>query len=347
MPNREFISVNGNSFDENIYLSKILLFTKDAHQIAEQLMEYSESTVSTNCINTIGMYPLISRIETSLGMLCMSIWIISDDERFEQFRMAYYSGASHSIILNRNQEEYNSLDDLYLITPQGVPTTILTIAQDQSNFNKLPASLSEHENRRAIYFKTINDLSLLSTIFYEIGQKIADDIRSGEYQTFTPQLVKPSKIFKLYNKKSFDKVQNLVNRLGYNLQESGVVTLTKDIYTFDIDFYRNQVKANITSCLSCVKHCKHYRKLCVVEEDQGFSNFVHFDNLRALAILYSIHDCSFASLTGERPRENIQYQLRKLRLLYEANCPFFKEEQMFQEINKKSKKNKKRKLHLT
>ena len=343
MPDRETDSVNGNILDENIYLSKILLFTKDSHRIAEQLKDYSESTVSTNCINTIGMYPLISRIETPLGILCMSIWIISDDQRFEQFRMAYYSGSSHSIILKTKEEDNESLSELFVITPQGVPTTILTI-NDNENID-LSENLNQ-DNRRTIYYKSIEDLSLLANVFNDVGHKIADDIASGEYQTFAPQLVKPSKIFKLYNKKSFEKVQDLVGKLGYTLQDTGVVTLTKDIFTFDIDFYRNQVKAKITNCLTCEKHCKHYRKLCVVEEDQGFSNFVHFDNLRALAILYSIHDGNFSTLAGARPRENMKYQLEKLKTLYEVNCPHYKEDLEFRKQSS-SKKRKKRKSSLS
>jgi len=102
------------------------------------------------------------------------------------------------------------------------------------------------------------------------------------------------------------------------------------------------VKAFISSCLDCEKGCKHYRKLCVIEEDQGFSNFIHFDNLRALAILYSIHDGNFANLTGARKREDIDYQLKKLRSLYEVNCDFHKDEQSFLELEAQNSKKIKR-----
>ena len=161
MPDRENDSVNGNLVNENIYLSKILLFTKNAHQIAEQLKDYSESTVSTNCINTIGMYPLISRIETPLGILCMSIWIISDDHRFEQFRMAYYSGSSHSIILKTNDEDNENLSELFVITPQGVPTTILTTDGVDCETVEQTSNISNHTSRRRVYYKSIRDLTQL------------------------------------------------------------------------------------------------------------------------------------------------------------------------------------------
>lgn len=328
MYDRAHGSVNGSILDENIYLTKILLFTNDAYQIAEELTKHSETTVNTNCINTIGMYPIISRIKTHIGILCMSIWIISDNRRFEQFRMAYYSGASHSIILKKATDDNEKVAGLFVITPQGVPTTILTVCENEIETNRL-TDIFSYPDSRAIHYKSISNVSLISDVFNEIGQRISDEIISGEYQTFTPQLDNPSKIFKLYNKKSFDKVQNLVSKLGYELQDNGIVTLSKDIFTFDIDFYQNQVKAKITNCITCDKQCKHYQKLCVIEEDQGFSNFVHFDNLRALAILYSIHDGSFTTLAGERPKENIKYQLKKLKSLYEVNCPYYEEEKEF------------------
>jgi hypothetical protein len=340
---RRNVSLQNNSSDENIYLSKVLLFTQDAIALAENLKDYSESTVSTNCLNTIGMYPLIYRLETPLGKLCMSIWIINDSPRFNQFRMAYYSGSSHSIILCKNQEDYDNITRLYSLIPQGVPTTILSLGNNiVISENQLPDSIPSEEHRSPILFNSINKLESISNVFNDIGMKIAQDILSGEYQTFSPQLIKPSNIFKLYNKKSFDKAHSIVQRLGYNLQENGIVTIIKDGFTFDIDFYRNQVKAYITSCLNCEKGCKHYRKLCVIEEDQGFSNFIHFDNLRALAILYSIHDGNFVTLTGVRKREDIEYQLKKLRSLYEVNCEFHKDEQVFLEQQSQTKKKTKR-----
>ncbi len=337
------MSLQNNSSDENIYLSKVLLFTQNAIALAENLKSFSESTVSTSCLNTIGMYPLIFRLVTPLGKLCMSIWIINDSPRFNQFRMAYYSGSSHSIILCRDQEENENISNLYSLTPQGVPSTILKVGNDFENSeNTLPDSIPDEEHRSPIYFKTISELQSISAVFNEIGMKIAQDILSGEYQTFSPQLIKPSNVFKLYNKKSFDKAQTLVKKLGYVLQENGIVTIIKDGFTFDIDFYRNQVKAFISSCLDCEKGCKHYRKLCVIEEDQGFSNFIHFDNLRALAILYSIHDGNFVNLTGARKREDINYQLKKLKSLYEINCEFHKDEQSFLELETQNLKKTKR-----
>jgi len=331
-----------NSPDENIYLSKILLFTPQAQDLAEKMKPYSESTVSTNCLNTIGMYPLISRMDTPLGKLCMSIWIISTHERFSQFRMAYYSGASHSIILCKNKEEMNSIRDLYLATPSGVPVTILTIGKKGTNITEsLPDDFPVEEINRSIFIKNISSIDKLTSVFNDVGLKISQDILSGEYQTFSPQLIKDSNIYKLYNKRSFEKVQDLIGRLGYTLDTDGLVTITKNDFVFEIDFYRNQVKANIAECMSCDKRCKHYRKLCVVEEDQGYSNFVHFDNLRALAILYSIHEGDFTQLSGEKPREDIQNQLYRLQSLYEVNCHNLKDESTFQSLKKKSKKRKK------
>ncbi|NHJ47305.1 MAG: hypothetical protein FK733_05900 [Asgard group archaeon] len=329
--------------DETIFLSKILLFTNNTHELAERLRDYSESTVNTNCLNTIGMYPLISRISTDMGTLCMSIWIISAESRFDQFRMAYYSGSSHSIILNINSDEQSDLSDLYNLTPQGVPTTVLSIANDDSNDSNVSNSFNTENDERLILLRSISRIDEINSVFEEIGQKIIQDLISGEYQTFTPQMVKPSNVYKLFNKRSFEKVETIVNQLGYNLSEEGVVMIPKDFYTYEIDFYRNQVKANITSCLFCEKRCKHYRKLCVIEDDQGFSNTVNFDNLRALAILYSIHDGEFISLTGEKDREDITHQLTRLKEIFEVNCPTYKDEQEFLKQQKKRKKKKNRK----
>ena len=330
--------------NSNIYLSKILLFTPNAQNIAEELSSLSESTVSTNCLNTIGMFPLIERIQTSLGILCMSIWIISTDERFEQFRLGYYSGASHSIILCNNEEELQSLRDLYSITPISIPTTILKRipetseeAIDQEGI-LLVEGLIEDYPGRPIYYRNISKINDLKNIFNEIGQKISEEIMSGEYRTFTPQLIRPKNIYKLYNKRSFEKVKELVEKLGYTLEENGIVYISKDEFTFEVDFYRNQVTAMINYCLECDKRCKHYRKLCVIEENQGYSNQIHFDNLRALAILYSLHDGEFLKLTGERKREDIKNQLKKLKELYYENCRFQLEENRYlKEIENRQK----------
>jgi len=332
---------------ENVYLSKILLFTNDTENVIKKLKNLSNATVTANCINTIGMYPLISRIDTPLGKLNMSIWVISLEERFSQFRLSYYSGASHSIILCNNQQEFDNSSDIYSITPSGVPTTFVrqtTVEDPEANENQCLHFVTEEnesvENQRQVFYRTINDITDLSGVFNDIGLKIADDIVSGEFSTFTPQLVKQRNVFKLFNRKSFEKVRSLIGKLGYDLLDNGQVIIPKDIFTFEIDFYRNQVKATMNKCLTCEKACKHYRRLCVIEEDQGYSNFIHFDNLRALAILYSIHDNEFNSLEGNHKREDIAYQLRKIQTLYEVNCTFEQEEKQFQKIltQKKSKK---------
>ena len=343
-PNNRRINAEG----DNVYLSKILLFTRDARKIAEELKPLSENSVSTNCLNTIGMYPLIEHIETPMGTLSMSIWIISTLDRFSQFRMGYYSGASHSIILCNDQEEFDNFESLYNMTPSGVPITILKKTEievefDQENLLVTNESLFENQGRTTNY-RFISDLDSIRQIFKDIGRRISEDIASGQYHTFTPQLVNPKNIFRFFDKKSFEKVQELVGNLGYELDEQGVVRITKDKFTFDIDFYRNQVTANISKCLLCEKRCKHYRKLCVIQEDQGYSNHIHFDNLRALAILYSIHDGDFVKLVGKNAKEDIDFQLQRLQQMYMINCEFEQEEKKFQEQLKNSIKRIRRKL---
>ena len=333
---REQCNLNGNSEAENVYLCKILLFTKDAREVAEKLKPLSENSVSTNCLNTIGMYPLVEHIQTPLGTLAMSIWIINTEERFSQFRMGYYSGASQSIVLCSDQEELDNFERLYLMTPTGVPTTVLAkinndneIPLDKENFLLANESLFENQGR-IINYRNIADLQSIRTIFKDIGNKISEDIASGQYHTFTPDLVSPSNIYRFYNKESFDKVQQLVGNLGYELNERGIVSISKSEFSFEVDFYRNQVTAYISSCLHCEKKCKHYRKLCVIEEDQGYSNKIHFDNLRALAILYSIHDGDFEKLQGKSEKEDIDFQLQRLKNHYLVNCKFEQEERKFQ-----------------
>ncbi len=345
---REKHNSDENSERENVYLCKILLFTKDARKIAEQLKPLSENSVSTNCLDTIGMYPLVEHVQTPLGTLSMSIWIINTEEQFAQFRMGYYSGASQSIILCNNQEELDNFEQLYLMSPTGVPTTILSKTVndnetpiDQENFLLTSEAVLENQGR-VINYRNIPDIQSIRSIFRDIGNKISDDIASGEYHTFTPELVTPSNIYRFYNKKSFDKVQQLVGNLGYELNERGIVTITKTEFSFEVDFYRNQVTAFISKCLLCENKCKHYRKLCVIEEDQGYSNKIHFDNLRALAILYSIHDGDFEKLHGGTEKENIDFQLQRLRKHFQGNCNFEQEERKFQkQLLKVSKKRKK------
>ncbi|NHJ04677.1 MAG: hypothetical protein EAX90_07635 [Candidatus Heimdallarchaeota archaeon] len=329
--------------NNNIYLSKVLIFTQNALDLAEELKDNASSTMTTSCLNTIGMYPLIERINTPLGILCMSIWIISTQQRFEQFRLGYYSGASHSIILCNNQEELNNISNLYQITPLGVPTTILKRIPNDTDESideqgiLLINDIIEEDQSRPIFYHNFQSITDLKNVFQEIGQKIAEDIASGEYHTFTPQIMQPKNVYKLYNKRSFDKVQELVEKLGYKLEENGVVNIAKGDFIFEIDFYRNHVTAMINYCVKCNKKCKHYRRLCVLEQAQGYSNQIQFDNLRALAILYSIHDGQFLNLSGEKRIEDIQYQLQKLKSVYEANCRFLCEENKFlQQIKKKN-----------
>ena len=342
MTDREQDSGNRPSEGENVYLSKILLFTRDANSLAEELRPLSENSVNTNCLNTIGMYPLIEHITTPLGTLSVSIWIISSLDRFAQFRMGYYSGASHSIIHCNNEEEFDDFVTLYNMTPAGVPTTILKRTRendieeiDQENFLLSNESLFENQGR-VINYRCFSDIKSIRSIFRDIGIQISEDIASGAYHTFTPQITNPANIFKFYNRKSFDKVQKLVGSLGYELSEEGIVSISRDEFTFDIDFYRNQVTANVSNCLHCNKKCKHYRKLCVIEEDQGYSNHIHFDNLRALAILYSIHDGDFIKLLGKNSKEDIQFQLNRLKTMYKLNCEFEQEEEKYQKQIKKT-----------
>lgn len=335
----ESFTEDGNN--ENFYLTKVLLFASDALQIAEELKSLSNLNVSTNCLNTIGMYPLIERVETPIGTVCISIWIINTNERFDPFRLGYYSGASHTILLYRNQEDLNNFSQLHSYAPSGVPTTILTLANsendiqideqgiilDQNSFNAL--------NRDLLFFRNISQISDLRIILNDLGQRIIEDIVAGEYRTFTPQIVKPSQYQEFYNNESMIKTKELVERLGYIFGENGKVNVMKDDFTFQIDFYRNQVTASISACENCEERCKHYRKLCVVEKAQGYSNAVQYDNLRGLAILYSLYDGNFFSLTGDRKKEDIEFQLNRLKTLYNANCRYMKEEQTYQESLKK------------
>ena len=329
---------NRSDFDgcENIYLSKILLFSKDIHKVAEKLKHLSDSAISTNSLNSIGMYPLIARINTPLGKICISIWLISNESRFEQFRLGYYSGASHSILYCNTKSDFENISDIYSMTPTGIPTTIVKRStkketRDQSLHFILPENILESE--RPIYYHSISKINKLNEIFSEIGQKIAEDIASGEYHTFSPQLVNQTKIYKLMNKRSFEKVQDIVGSLGYKLNEDGIIKIPTEMFVFDIDFYRNQVKATISTCINCEKKCKHSRRLCVVEETQGYSNQIIFDNLRALAILYYIHDGKFNDLEGTHRREDIDYQLNRLKNSFYKNCLYEKEEKKYQQIH--------------
>ena len=126
------------------------------------------------------------------------------------------------------------------------------------------------------------------------------------------------------------------------MNDDGKVIVSKPVFTYEIDFLRNSITANITRCTTCEKHCKHYRKLCVVEDIQGYSNSGYIDNLRALAILYSIHDGNFTSLQGVKPQEDVEYQLNRLKSLYETNCNFVREEKEFQKMIKSKSKKKRR-----
>ncbi len=346
---REQCNINGNSEIENVYLCKILLFTEDARKLAEKLRPISGNSVSTNCLDTIGMYPLVEHIETSLGTLAMSIWIINTEEKFSQFRMGYFSGASQSIVLCNDQEELNNFEKLYLMTPTGVPTTVLSknandneLPLDQENILLANEPLFENQGRM-INYRKISDLQSIRTVFKDIGNKISEDIASGHYHIFTPDLVSPSNIYRFYNKESFNKVQELVGKLGYELNEKGIVSISQTEFSFEVDFYRNQVAAFISNCLHCEKKCKHYRKLCVIEEDQGYSNKIHFDNLRALAILYAIHDGDFEKLHGKNEKENISFQLQRLRNHYQVNCEFEQKEREFQEQSLKILRKKRKK----
>jgi len=348
------LSLSGRGFSEeneiettpNIYLSKLLLFSDDIKTLAQQLRNWSESAININCLNTIGMYPVISKVQTRLGTLCMSIWLINNEARFDLFRAAYFSGVCHSIIVTKNPSDIELVRGLASIAPKGIPITFVAMNQEQ-NFNREVVNrtinnLNVSDQSRNIFYKKINSLEEISSVFEIIGQKIAQDIISGEYHTFISNSNKPANIYKIFNKNTFEKVKNLVMKIGYELLPDGIVLVHDKKFTFEVDFYRNQVKANITQCLNCPKPCKHYRKLCVVEEKKGYSNYLQFDNLQALAVLYALHDGSFYSLKGGKTNEDIAYQLERLWSLYEVNCPYLKDEGILEEKTKKQKRKKRR-----
>jgi hypothetical protein len=330
--------------DNNVYLSKVLLFSNGSSQVAQELRSLTETNVSSNCINTIGMFPVISRCRTSLGEICLSVWIISNAERFANFRTGYFSGASHSIILIQEDEDISNIHELLRISPQGLPVTLLKVEKncDEDNLEELPViypdNFSNNEQHRTIVLQKINDLNKIDKVFSAIGLKITNDIISGEYETYSPQLNQTYNIHKLYNKRSFDKASELVSRLGYILNKDGTVEITKGEFTFTIDFYRNSVKCTMTNCLHCSRKCVHSRKLCIVEKEKGFANFGSIDNLRSLAILYAIHDGNFTRLMGDNPREDVQYQLERLKQLYLKNCVHEKNLELFPFLTKRKER---------
>jgi len=330
----------------NIYLSKVLLFSDDIQTIALKLKDSSESAININCLNTIGMYPIIAKVETPLGTLCMSVWLISNEARFELFRTAYYSGVCHSIIITRNHSDLELVSSLVTLAPKDIPITFVSLGEgevfDRELVDRAISLVNPPEMPQSLFFNQINSLEDISTVFNAIGQKIARDIRSGEFHTFVSDTSKPVNVYKLYNKSVFEKIRDLIGKIGYELLPEGIVIVHDKKFTYEVDFYRNQVKANISQCIHCPKPCKYYRKLCVLEEKRGYSNYLHFDNLQALAVLYALHDGSFYQLKGERPTEDIAFQLNRLWSLYETHCPFLLDEGELYERQAQSKKKRQR-----
>lgn len=329
---------------ENTYLCKVLLFTYSPVSVARQLKDILGINITINSINTIGLFPLVARTETDLGPICINVWVINNNSRFASFREGYFSGASHSIILCTNDETDDEIHELYNLSPEGITTTIVQkntsnqriIEENVNDFFEPDNQNNENQLERDVYFKQIPSLTDFSVIVNHIGSVITREIIEGDYETYNSTAVKTRKKI-LEDHVSYDKIRQLVTKMGYELENGKVKTFYDDIL-FEIDFYRNSVRATMVNCLDCDMSCKHTKKLCVVVEEKGFSNIGDFANLRALAILYAIKDKSFFSLTGKTKSEDINYQLKKLRTMFETNCPYYKTDEKFSQKEQEKKK---------
>lgn len=322
-----------NSIDESlrdspVYLSKVLLFADNLDEITERLRAFTNSTIQSSCLNTIGMFPLIMRIPTNLGTLCLSIWVINLHPRFTCFHEGYFTGASHAIIFQKDEANNQRLADILEKIPISIPTTIVNESTETREIDHEDFLLPENfdEEQRIIIYRHFNDNTSLREVFIEISHRLSEAMLSGNYQTYLPQCIKPQISQKTFKEEHYKQLQKIVNKLGYHLDDDGVVRIPLEEFTLAVDFYHNNITAIMTECLHCDKKCQHSKKLCVIEEEKGYSNVCNPYYLRALAILYSIHEGAFLSMPGNKRREDISYQLKSLKTLFEANCYYHKTE---------------------
>ncbi|MBD3189269.1 MAG: hypothetical protein GF308_01420 [Candidatus Heimdallarchaeota archaeon] len=320
-------SIDDSLRDNPVYLSKILLFANNLDEITERLRDFTNSTIQSSCLNTIGMFPLIMRIPTNLGTLCLSIWVINLHPRFNCFHEGYFTGASHAIIFQNEIANDQRLINILEKIPTSIPTTIVneqTGEEEEIDHEEFLLPENFDEEQRIIIHRCFNDTTSLKEVFIEISHRLSEAMLSGNYQTYLPQCIKPQISHKTFKEEHYKELQKIVNKLGYKLDEDGVVRIPIDEFILAVDFYHNNITAIISECLHCDKKCQHSKKLCVVEEEKGYSNVCNPHYLRALAILYSIHEGKFLAMPGDKRREDINYQLKSLKKLFEANCYYHK-----------------------
>ena len=115
-------------------------------------------------------------------------------------------------------------------------------------------------------------------------------------------------------------VEEMIKRQGYKVNENHEVMIPKRDYIFRIDLKKNAVYTEMNDCHTCEENCKISKKMCIVISDKGFANISGLGDLRVLSIIFAIEDESIFNIKGQRPKEDISYQLKELRDNFKKKC---------------------------
>jgi hypothetical protein len=274
------------------------------------------------------MFPLIYHIRDFDEELYLSVWIINMLERFRPFRLSYFGGASHIVLLTNDLENEFLEDNLISSIPQAIPISQFrkTKQKFEKNVSKFERNIQVNDEEKQISVYHFNSLKQLPRLFNEIGRQILQTIINGSYTTFSPSEWQYASKKAFIDSEKFQRLTEIIEHLGCEINEEGIVRIEQNPFVFFVDFYKNEIKASMSKCEKCSSSCKQIKKLCVIEDEEGFATIPDFNCLKALGAVYAIKSKSFLELKGKKVSEDITYQLNSLKRSFLFNCPQKKKE---------------------
>ncbi|MFW9922166.1 MAG: hypothetical protein ACFFDW_02640 [Candidatus Thorarchaeota archaeon] len=283
------------------------------HQALREISAHNKS----NLLEMIGVDPVIFRSETEAGTVDLQVWIttLPSSSMNRAVMPFYFTGARKYLFMCSTQnavnfvsevielasDQMNALNEIVILFPtKGLDFKYSKVKKEFEAFfkSKLLKNYSFHR-----WESSAN----LAKLFEEIIDNLVRTI--PEEMGFAPV--------------GFDLqiVEEMVRRHGYAVNENHEVVIIKDGIVFRIDLHRNTVFVELTDCFECDQECKVTKKLCILVADKGFANISGLGDLRILSILYAIEDGTIFHLKGEKPNEDINFQLNDLKQQFAKKCP--------------------------
>ena len=300
------------------FLAKVLLalepsiYKDDYHEALREISAHNRN----NLLDMIGVDPIVYRTESDAGTIDLQIWIttITGSNLNRMILPFYYTGARKYIFMCSTMNAYNFVTDLIDLTSDQLNAlneiVILTKTHNRDlKVTKLRRDLENYFQEKSLenysFFKWTNQHDL-QRLFDRIVDNLIANI--SEATGFAPIGF------------NLGTVEEMIQRQGYEINENHEVIIQKRDYVFRVDLKKNAVYAEMKNCYTCEKECRVSKKLCIVISDKGFANISGLGDLRVLSIIFAIEDESIFNIKGQRPKEDISFQLKELKEMYKKKC---------------------------